>query len=125
MFKGKGPPPAHPNNYGITHASYATSMTKTGDLRSCLDKEGIPYQETMLNIRGGIGLGGMRVDPACIITYQRLSNRQFVSILIIPVGGVPDDWCEEYYYMLGVNHENALTLDWPSIVDKVRKLYKP
>ena len=112
-------PVAHPNSYGITYATYATSMTGEGkDLRSILAEKNIPYRETSLP------MGTMWADPACLITYKR-SNGQDASVLIFPVGGIPDDWCEEYYYMLGVDHDNALTRNWPQIIGDVRKLYNP
>lgn len=110
--------PAKPNDYGITNAGYATDMTDAGDIRTQLQKAGITYRETSLN------MGTLFADPACIITYTNPSHGRQVSVLIIPLRG-PDSWCEEYYSMLGTDHEAALSRDWSNIVDEVRKLYQP
>lgn len=111
---------AKPNNYGITHAGYATSMTGNGDdLRTQLKSKAIEYRETSLP------MGTLFAEPASIISYTNPVHNRQVSVLIIPVGGIPDDWCEEYYSMVGTDHESALSRNWAEIVDDVRKLYNP
>jgi hypothetical protein len=109
---------ANKNDYGITHTGYATDMTEAGDLRSQLRKAGKAYQETPLN------RGTWFAENARIITYQSDGQATPVSTLIIPMAGA-DSWCEEYYIMVGVNHEAALSRDWGTIIHRVRELAPP
>lgn len=110
--------PAKPNNYGITNVAYVTDMSDSDDLRTQLKKAEVGYQETALN------MGTLFAEPACIISYVSPKVNRVVSVLILPLVG-PDSWCEEYYSMVGIDHEAALSRNWPDIIKEVRDLYQP
>ena len=97
-----------PNQYGCSHYAYVSDMSGQDDLRTQLKNAGIEIKETELS------MGTLFAEPALFVSYTRKSGES-MTVLIIPMMGA-DSWCEEYYYFPGLDHPDALKVDWRAFV---------
>lgn len=104
------------NDYGCTKRDGVTDMTeKNGTLVQQMDKAGIHYVKTTLN------MGGAVAESCYLLHYTSTKNNQPLTILVFPQAGI-DSWAEDYFYFPGMTLQGASKLDWHSVYEHVNRV---
>ena len=104
------------NDYGCTRRDGVSDMTETnGTLTEQMDKAGIHYERTPLN------MGTVTAEPAYLVHYTSSKSNAPMTVLVVPQAGA-DSWAEDYYYFPGLLPEQAQEMDWYAVYEHVKSV---